>query len=123
MSRFTSNPSKEHWKEITRIFGYLLKTKDLGLHYGRFPSILEGYTDVSWIYSVVDHKSTTGWIFTLAGGKISWKSKKHTCITLSTMESEFVALASTGQEVEWLMDLLFEVPLAKDRCFKGDDTL
>ncbi|MCI12219.1 G-type lectin S-receptor-like serine/threonine protein kinase RLK1-like, partial [Trifolium medium] len=83
-----------------------------------FPAILEGYTDASWISSVGDYKSTTGWIFTLAGGAISWKSKKQTCITLSTMESEFVALASAGQEAEWLKDLLLEVPLAKDNVSK-----
>jgi hypothetical protein len=63
MSRYTSNPSTGHWKAITRIFGYLLKIKDLGLHYGRFPAILEGYTDANWISNVGDHKSTTGWIF------------------------------------------------------------
>jgi len=118
MSRFTSNPNDEHWKAITRIFGYLLKTKNLGLHYGKFPAVLEGYTDASWISSVGDYKSTTGWIFTLAGGAISWKSKKQTCITLSTMESEFVAFASAGQEAEWLRDLLLEVPLAKDNVSK-----
>ncbi|MCH90673.1 hypothetical protein A2U01_0011595 [Trifolium medium] len=113
-----SNPNNEHWKAITRIFGYLLKTKNLGLHYGRFPAILEGYTDASWISNVGDHKSTTGWVFTLTGGAISWKSKKQICITLSTMESEFVALASASQEVEWLSDLLLEVPLAKENGLK-----
>lgn len=118
MSRYTSNPNGEHWKAVTRIFGYLSKTKDLGLHYDRFPAILEGYTDASWISSAGDHKSTTGWIFTLAGGAISWKSKKQTCITLSTMESEFVALASAGQEAEWLRDLLLEIPLAKENVSK-----
>ncbi|GJV45047.1 retrovirus-related pol polyprotein from transposon TNT 1-94 [Tanacetum coccineum] len=38
-------------------------------------------------------------------------SKKQTCITSSTMESEFVALAATGKEVEWLKNLLLEIPL------------
>lgn len=98
MSRFTRNPNYEHWKTIIRIFGYLLKTKNLGLHYGMSPAILKGYTDVSWIPSAGDYKYTTGWIFTLAGGAIYWKSKKQTYITLSTMESEFVALASARQE-------------------------
>ena len=118
LSRFTSNPSVEHWKAIGRIFGYLMKTKNLGLHYSRFPGILEGYTDASWISSVGDNKSTTGWVFTLAGGAISWKSKKQTCITHSTMESEFVALASAGQEAEWLRDLLLEIPLASKNVSK-----
>ena len=60
LSRFTSNPSIEHWKAIGRVFGYLMKTKDLGLHYLSFHVILEGYTDASWISSVRDNKSTTG---------------------------------------------------------------
>lgn len=68
--------------------------------------------------SVGDYKYTTGWIFTLVGGAISWKSKKQTCITLSTMESKFVALVSTGQEAEWLRDLMLEVPIAKDNVSK-----
>ena len=46
LSRFTSNPSVEHWKAICRVFGYLMKTKDLGLHCSSFPAILEGYTEL-----------------------------------------------------------------------------
>ncbi|GJU74605.1 zinc finger, CCHC-type containing protein, partial [Tanacetum coccineum] len=38
-------------------------------------------------------------------------SKKQTCITGSTMESEFVALAAAGKEAEWLKNLLLEIPL------------
>ena len=116
LSRFTSNPNVEHWKAIERVLGYLAKTKILSLQYLRFPAILEGYTDASWISSVGDNKSTTGWVFTLAGGAISWKSKKQTCITHSTMESEFVALASAGQEAEWLRDLLIEIHLAMENA-------
>ncbi|GJQ94945.1 hypothetical protein Tco_0006084 [Tanacetum coccineum] len=41
-----------------------------------------------------------------------WKaSKKQTCITGSTMESKFVALAVAGKEAEWLKNLLLEIPL------------
>jgi hypothetical protein len=54
--------------------------------------MLEGYLDASWITSTSDNKSTSGWVFTLGGGVISWASKKHTCISHSTMESEFIAL-------------------------------
>ncbi|KAJ9554082.1 hypothetical protein OSB04_018127 [Centaurea solstitialis] len=45
------------------------------------------------------------------GGAISWASKKQTCITNSTMESEFVALAAVGKEAEWLRNLIYEIPL------------
>nr|GEZ40100.1 zinc finger, CCHC-type [Tanacetum cinerariifolium] len=42
---------------------------------------------------------------------ISWASKKQTCITGSTMESEFVALAAAGKEAEWLRNLIHKIPI------------
>ncbi|GJY50122.1 zinc finger, CCHC-type containing protein [Tanacetum coccineum] len=93
LSRFTSNPSRHHWHAITR------------------PSVLEGYSDASWINHVEDSTSTSRWVFLLRGGAISWASKKQTCITGSTMESEFVALAAAGKEAEWLRNLIHEIPI------------
>ncbi|GJS79189.1 hypothetical protein Tco_0729070 [Tanacetum coccineum] len=49
-----------------------------------------------------DNPSTSGWVFMLGGGAISWAFKKQTCITGSTMEYEFVALAAAGKEAESL---------------------
>nr|GEW96148.1 hypothetical protein [Tanacetum cinerariifolium] len=62
--------------------------------------MLEGYTDASWIGNTKDNSSTSGWVFLLGGGAISWASKKQTCIIGSTMESEFVALAVAGCVME-----------------------
>ncbi|GJY50554.1 zinc finger, CCHC-type containing protein [Tanacetum coccineum] len=56
--------------------------------------------DASWISNTEDNSSTSGWVFLLGGGTISWAFKKQTCITGSTMESEFVALAAAGKEAE-----------------------
>ncbi|GKB65679.1 zinc finger, CCHC-type containing protein [Tanacetum coccineum] len=111
LSRYTSNPSTHHWHAITKVFKYLKKTMDYGLSYVEFPSILEGYFDASWITNLEDHTSTTGWVFLHGGGVISWASKKQTCITDSTMEAEFVALAAAGKEAEWLRNLIYEIPL------------
>ncbi|XP_075077346.1 uncharacterized protein LOC142164072 [Nicotiana tabacum] len=55
--------------------------------------------------------SNPGWIFTLGGGAISWASKKQTCISHSTMESEFIALAAAGKEAEWLRNMLLDIKL------------
>ncbi|CAA7058381.1 unnamed protein product [Microthlaspi erraticum] len=96
---------------VKRVLKYLRGTMDYGLCYGGFPSVLEGYSDASWITNVEDHTSTSGWVFLLGGGAISWASKKQTCITSSTMESEFVALAAAGREAEWLRNLVSEIPL------------
>ncbi|KAM2777882.1 hypothetical protein PS2_010172 [Malus domestica] len=100
LSRYTSHPGTAHWKAINRIFGYLKRTINLSLTYSEFSAVLEGYSDASWITSANDNKSTSGWIFTIAGGAISWASKKQTCIAHSTMESEFIALAAAGKEPE-----------------------
>ncbi|GKD02988.1 zinc finger, CCHC-type containing protein, partial [Tanacetum coccineum] len=76
-----------------------------------YPSVLEGYTDASWISNSKENSSTSGWVFLLGGGVISWASKKQTCITGSTIESEFVALAAAGKEAEWLRNLILNIPL------------
>ncbi|GKD73810.1 zinc finger, CCHC-type containing protein [Tanacetum coccineum] len=75
---------------------YVVGTMNYGLSYVGYPSVLEAYSDASWINHVEDSSSTSRWVFLLGGGAISWASKKQTCITGSTMESEFVALAATG---------------------------
>ncbi|XP_070009682.1 uncharacterized mitochondrial protein AtMg00820-like [Nicotiana sylvestris] len=59
LSRFTSNPSNDHCKAISRVLGYLKYIKHLGICYNSFPNVLEGYSDASWITSVNDNKSTS----------------------------------------------------------------
>ncbi|GJW45419.1 hypothetical protein Tco_0074218 [Tanacetum coccineum] len=85
---------------IQQVLKYLKKTMDYSLTYNGYPSVLEGYTNASWINNTEDNSSTSGWVFLLSGDAISWASKKQTCITSSTMESEFVALAAAGKEAE-----------------------
>ncbi|GJW65201.1 zinc finger, CCHC-type containing protein [Tanacetum coccineum] len=111
LSMYTSNPDTQHWQAIQRVLKYLKKTMNYRLMYTGYPSVLEGYTDASWISNTEDNSSTSGWVFLLGGGAISWASKKQTCITSSTMESKFVALAAVGKEAEWLKNLLLEIPL------------
>ncbi|GJW92322.1 zinc finger, CCHC-type containing protein [Tanacetum coccineum] len=71
LSRFTSNPSRQHWKAITMVFKYLRGTKDFGLSYVGYPSVLEGYSDASWINHVEDSFFTSRWVFLLGKGAIS----------------------------------------------------
>ncbi|GJV59324.1 zinc finger, CCHC-type containing protein [Tanacetum coccineum] len=60
LSRFTSNHSREHWQAITRVFKYLKGTMNYGLSYVGYPSVLEAYSDTSWINHVEDLSSTSG---------------------------------------------------------------
>ncbi|XP_047314621.1 secreted RxLR effector protein 161-like [Impatiens glandulifera] len=111
LSRYTSNPSNNHWKVIVRLFRYLRNTRDYGLHYTKHPNVIEGYTDDNWISDMKDSKSKSGYIFTLGGAAISWKSSKQTIIARSTMESEFIALDKCGEEDEWLCLFLEDIPI------------
>ena len=63
---------------------------------------LLGYSDADWANNVDDKHSTTGNVFTMSGGAISWLSQKQTTVALSTAEAEYVALGSATQEAIWL---------------------
>ena len=65
-----------HWQGIMRVFKYLRFTRDYGLHYTRYPAVLEGYSDANWISNVKDSKLRSGYVFTLRGAAVSWKSSK-----------------------------------------------
>ena len=56
LSRYTSNPRAMHWQGIMRVLKYLRFTCDYGLHYIRYPAVLEGYSDANWISNVKDSK-------------------------------------------------------------------
>ncbi|GJT10989.1 zinc finger, CCHC-type containing protein [Tanacetum coccineum] len=111
LSRYTSNPGTQHWQAIQRVPKYVKKTMDYSLTYTGYPSVLEGYTNARWINNTEDNLSTSGWVFLLGRGAISWASKNQTYISGSTMESEFVALAAIGKEAEWLRNLILKIPL------------
>ncbi|GJZ47302.1 zinc finger, CCHC-type containing protein [Tanacetum coccineum] len=103
--------------EYSRALGCLMYAMtstrpDISYAFGRlskFTSNPEGYSDACWINHVEDSSSTSGWVFLLGGGVISWASKKKTCITGSTMKSKFVALAAASKEAEWLRNLIHEI--------------
>ena len=102
VSRYQSNPGREHWKAIKRIMRYLKGTMDYCLVYQGSELRLVGYSNADWGGDRDQRKSTSGYVFLLNKGVISWCSKKKTCITLSTMEAEFIACSATVQEVVWL---------------------
>ncbi|GJX00282.1 zinc finger, CCHC-type containing protein [Tanacetum coccineum] len=71
LSRYTSNPSDAHWKAMTRVLHYLRYIHDYGLHYDRYPAVIDGYSDANWISDIKDSRSTSGYFFTLGGAAIS----------------------------------------------------
>ncbi|GJX51285.1 hypothetical protein Tco_0278130 [Tanacetum coccineum] len=84
---------------------------NLRLHYNKFLAVLKGYNDADWNSLSDESKATSNYIFSIAGGSISWKSKKQTILYQLSMESEIIALATASEEASWLRCLLAEIPL------------
>uniref|UniRef100_A0A1X7TEI9 Reverse transcriptase Ty1/copia-type domain-containing protein n=1 Tax=Amphimedon queenslandica TaxID=400682 RepID=A0A1X7TEI9_AMPQE len=103
VAKFNLKLTKEHWTAVKRIFRYLKGTQKYGLLYNRMQEKqpIIGYSDLDWAGDLNDHKSTSGYIFTVGGTAISWRSKKQTCMAQSTAQAEYIALSQAGQEVVW----------------------
>ncbi|KAK4391365.1 Retrovirus-related Pol polyprotein from transposon TNT 1-94 [Sesamum angolense] len=69
LARYTSCPDKTRWGALDRVLRYLKGTVSLAIHYGRFPVVLEGYSDASWIAKNSGSNGCSGYIFTLGGAQ------------------------------------------------------
>ncbi|KAG8479264.1 hypothetical protein CXB51_029046 [Gossypium anomalum] len=106
LDRYLSNPGIDHWIAAKRVMRYLQRTKDYMLTYKK-SDLLEviGYSDSDFAGCQDSRKSTSGYIYLLAGGAISWKSVKQTLVASSTMAAEFVACYEASNHGIWLGNL------------------
>lgn len=100
-------------------------TKYVKLNYGTGGNsgTLVGYADANWGGDIDTRRSTTGYIFLYAGCAVSWGSRLQRCVTLSSMEAEYVALGEACQELVWLRRLLSDMGEAPSdsTCIKEDN--
>ena len=112
VSRFTKNPGPDHFSAVDQILRYLAGSQDRGITFGGESELrLVGYSDSDWAGDHADRKSTSGFVFTLNGGPISYGSKKQAVVALSSTEAEYVALSLAAREATWLRLLLTELGL------------
>jgi hypothetical protein len=110
LARYRANPTTAHYKAGLRVVSYLLGTKEMGLVYGGTgQQTLEGYVDSDFAGDMDTRKSTTGFVFMLNGGAISWGSKKQQSVATSTVEAEYIAASHAIKEGVWLGSLLGEL--------------
>ncbi|KAG8476762.1 hypothetical protein CXB51_030053 [Gossypium anomalum] len=107
LGRYLSNPGIDHWIAAKRVMRYLQRTKDYMLTYKR-SDLLEviGYSDSDFAGCQDSRKSTSGYIYLLAGGAISWKSVKQTLVASSTMAAEFIACYEASNHGIWLRNFV-----------------
>jgi hypothetical protein len=72
-------------------------------------NILHGFADADWASNVSDRKSTSGYVFKLAGGAVSWSLKKQSLVALSSTEAKYIAAAHAAKEAVWLRRFLGEL--------------
>src|SRR3954469_3242967 len=107
LGRYLSNPEMDHWKAVKRVLRYLQRTKDYKLTYQRSDHLeIVGYTDSDFAGFVDSRRSTSGYVFMMVGGAISWKSVKQTLTASSTMEAEFIACYEASNQSIWLRNLI-----------------
>jgi hypothetical protein len=93
---------------VKRVFRYLKGTRNVKLELGGDQLYLAGYSDADWASNTHRH-SISGFAFFIGCGVVSWSTKKQPIVTLSSTESEYVALTHAGKEAIWLNKLLFEL--------------
>jgi transposase InsO family protein len=109
VSRFLSDPGREHWNAVKWIMRYLRGTSKLCLSFGSGKPMLVGYTDSDMAGDVDTRKSTSGYLITFSGGAVSWQSRLQKCIALSTTEAELIAATEACKELLWMKKFLQEL--------------
>ncbi|XP_074271055.1 secreted RxLR effector protein 161-like [Silene latifolia] len=103
LGRYQSNPGTDHWKAAEKVFRYLQGTKDYMLMYRRTDSLeVVGYSNSDFAGCIDSRKSTSGYVFMLADGVVSWRSTKQTLTATFTMEAEFVSYFEATSHGVWL---------------------
>jgi len=115
VSRFLSNPGKEHWAAVKWILRYLRGTSRVCLCFGNGKQVLDGFTDADMAGDIDSRKSTSGYLITYSGGAVSWQSRLQKCVALSTTEAEYIAITEAAKELLWMKKFLQELGLQQER--------
>jgi hypothetical protein len=110
VSRFSEDPGRQHYVALKRILRYVRGTCSYGIEYsGGQGVVLGGSTDADWAGDPETRRSTSGYIITLGGAPVSWRSSRQKCLATSSCEAEYVAACAAGQDLVWLRRVLDEL--------------
>jgi len=113
LARHLHAPTPRHAALLKRLLRYLAGSLSLGLHYpftdSCTPSSLRAFADADWGGCLDSRKSTTGFVITVNDAPVHWRSKRQTLISLSSANSEYIALSSCGQVLTWIRRLFWEI--------------
>ena len=114
-SKFNSCPITAHHSATGQVLRYLQTMKNMGILYISEPNSTSTipepacYTDSDWGGERDKRWSTGGFVLTLCGGAVSWKTRKQDIVAISTTKAEYITLTETSKEVIWMRRLLHEI--------------
>jgi hypothetical protein len=120
LSRFLVNPAPAHIKSAKRVLQYLKGTIMYsitlgGPKYGPHNLDIRLYTDSDYAGDRHTYKSTSGYVSFVAGGPVSWQSKRQSVVAQSSTEAEYIAMSELAKEGAWIRYLL------EGLSYKGPD--
>lgn len=105
LSRYRCNPGKAHWLAVKRVMRYLKGTINMRIVYQHRSSEVISYCDADYAGNIDTKQTTTGYVFLFQDAAISWNSKLQKRVTLSSTESEYVAMVAAAKESIWFKQL------------------
>lgn len=102
-----SRPLKDHWQAAKWVLRYMKGTEKKKLCFRKNKDfLLRGYCDSDYGGDYDNRRSITGYVFTIGGNTINWKSRQQKVVAISTTEAEYMALTDAVKEALWLRGFL-----------------
>lgn len=115
LARFQINPGPAHWYALMHVLAYIKATLHYSLSYHRGTTDglkPVGYVDADYAGDLLDTGRSTGaYVFMMAGGAVSWSSKRQETVALSTTEAEYMATSRACQQAVWMYSFMREAGL------------
>ena len=107
VARHAHAPTERHWRAALKILEYLNGSPDLGIKFDKRRSDrLVAFADATYGGDTGDRRSVSGAVVMFVGGAVSWMSRTQRCVSLSSSEAEYIAMAEATKDALFLRQLL-----------------
>ena len=113
VSRFMSRPGEIHWEAVKWLLRYMKGSAEVQLVYSQEKEFkTQGYCDSDYTGDRDGSRSLSGYVFTIGGKVVSWRSSLQPVVALSTTEAEYISLTEAVKESIWLRGLLEDIGIS-----------